>query len=42
MVNQLQTEQAGDLVLTPGSMKMEMVVQTDPIPLPVDTLECPG
>ena len=35
MVNQLQTEQAGDLVLTPGSMKMEMVVQTDPIPLPV-------
>ena len=35
MVNQLQTVQAGGLALTPGSMKMEMVVQTDPIPFQV-------
>ncbi len=35
MVNQVQTVQAGGLVLTHGSMKMEMVVQTDPIPLQV-------
>ena len=32
MVNRVRTVQAGGLVLTHGSMKMEMVVQTDPIP----------
>lgn len=35
MVTQTQTVQVGVLVLTPGSMKMEMVVQTDPCPLQV-------
>jgi hypothetical protein len=32
MVNQVRTVPAGGLVLTPGPMKMEMVVQADPIP----------
>ena len=35
MVNQVRTVQTGGLVLTPGSMKMEMVVQTEAIPLQV-------
>jgi hypothetical protein len=35
MVNQIQTVRVGGLVLTPGSMKMEMVVQVDPIPFQV-------
>ena len=35
MVNQVQTVQAGGLVLTPGPMKMAMVIQTDPIPFQV-------
>jgi hypothetical protein len=35
MVNQVRTVQAGGRDLTPGSLKMEMVVQADPIPLQI-------